>query len=94
MAEPHPQASIDDDEAIRALVKRLSRAHPSGGRVIERAAILAAGTQHAAVMSWITAHDGEPEALAVTAPPRGLLASRADAPRTPLRYVLPAGALD
>ena len=62
--------------------------------MIERAAILAAGTHHAAVMSWITAHDGHPEPLAASKAQRGLLAARADAPRAPLRYVLPAGALD
>src|SRR5437763_17124997 len=54
---PHPMTDADphgediDDEAIRVLVRRLSRAHPSGGRVIERAAILAAGTHHAEVVS-------------------------------------------
>ena len=51
-----------EDEAICALVTRLARTHPSGGAVIERAAILAAGADSAAVLAWIAAHDGHPEA--------------------------------
>jgi hypothetical protein len=86
-----------DDEAIRTLVTRLSRPHPSGGEVIERAAILAEGADSAAVLTWIAAHEGEPEALAPTAG-RGLYGAGLHdrggaAPRTPLRYVLPPGAL-
>jgi hypothetical protein len=34
---------VDDDE-IRAVVTRLARPHPAGGEVIERAAILAEGS--------------------------------------------------
>ena len=83
------------DEAISALVTRLARRHPSGGTVIERAAILAEGADCAAVIAWIEAHQGEPEA-AVAAKSRGLhgsrLSDRADS-RPPARYVLPAGAL-
>ncbi len=86
-----------DDDAIRTLVRRLARPHPSGGDVIERAAILAEGADSAAVLEWIVAHAGIPEA-AVAAPPRhGLHGSRleasAGAERTPLRFVLPADAL-
>jgi hypothetical protein len=83
-----------DDVEIRAVVKRLSRPHPSGGAVIERAAILAAGTDFDAVMAWIVAHAGTPEAVAA-APQRGGLHSRGDEGRdsTPRRFVLPAGAL-
>jgi hypothetical protein len=85
-----------DDDAIRALVTRLSRAHPSGGEVIERAAILAAGADFTAVVGWILAHDGQPESRTTT-PARGLhgsrLTSSADAAGHPVRYVLPAGAL-
>lgn len=89
--------AVDDDE-IRALVTRLARPHRSGGEVIERAAILAEGADSAAVMAWITAHAGIPEATAATAPRHGLHGSRlgdgggAGSP-TPLRFVLPAGAL-
>jgi hypothetical protein len=47
-----------NDLEITALVKRLARAHASGGIVIERAAILAAGADYPAIMDWITAHAG------------------------------------
>ena len=87
-----------DDDAIRTLVTRLSRPHASGGEVIERAAILAEGADSAAVLTWIAARAGEPEDLAPRVSGRGLHSARlhdsdgAD-PRTPLRYVLPPGAL-
>ena len=68
-------AAVDDD-AIRALVTRLARPHPSGGEVIERAAILAEGADFAAVMAWITAHDGIPEAQVAKATSHGLHGSR------------------
>lgn len=86
-----------DDDAIRALVARLSRPHPSG-EVIERAAIVATGADSSAVLRWIADHGGEPEALAPTPASRGLHGARlhdssgAD-PRKPLRYVLPPGVL-
>lgn len=88
-----------DDDAIRALVIRLSRPHRSGGEVIERAAIMAAGADSAAVIAWITDHAGIPEAAAAKTPRRGLHGSRlsdgseAGESKTPLRFVLPAGAL-
>jgi hypothetical protein len=87
-----------DDDAIRTMVTRLSRPHRSGGQVIERAAILAEGANSSAVLTWIAAHAGEPEELAPVASGHGLHGARlhdsdgAD-PRTPLRYVLPPGAL-
>jgi hypothetical protein len=87
-----------DDDAIRMLVTRLSRPHGSGGEVIERAAILAAGADSVAVLAWIAAHDGQPETLAPVVSGRGLHSARltgsgtTDSP-TPRRYVLPAGAL-
>jgi hypothetical protein len=83
------------DEAIRALVTRLSRPHPSGGKVIERAAILAEGADFTSVISWIVAHGGKPEAAAAT-PSRGLHGSRPDhdgADSEPRRLVLPPGPL-
>ncbi|MGO9905117.1 MAG: hypothetical protein ACLPY3_05260 [Solirubrobacteraceae bacterium] len=88
-----------DDLEINALVTRLSRPHPSGGVVIERAAILAEGSDYAAVMSWITAHAGTPEAAVSATRGRGLHGARmnggdAIASRPPLRFVLPPGALD
>jgi hypothetical protein len=86
-----------DDDAIRELVKRLARPHPSGGEVIERAGILAAGTDSAAVMAWITDHEGVPEAAVTAAPRAGLHGARlgggAAESKAPLRFVLPAGAL-
>jgi hypothetical protein len=86
-----------DDDAIVALVTRLARPHPSGGQVIERAAILAAGADSPAVLAWILAHAGKPEQTASTAPSRGLhgdrLAGSAAEPRAPQRFVLPAGVL-
>ena len=87
-----------DDDAIRALVIRLSRRHRSGGKVIERAAILAEGADSDAVVGWIVAHAGQPEATAASSAPRGLHGSRltetSGAARARARYVLPAGALD
>ena len=86
-----------EDDAIRTLVIRLSRAHPSGGGVIERAAILAEGADFDAVVGWIMAHDGQPEAKAAPSAGRGLhgtrLTAAAGATGPPVRYVLPAGAL-
>jgi hypothetical protein len=89
---------VVDDDAIRALVTRLARSHPSGGEVIERAAILAEGADFAAIMAWITAHAGVPEATVAAASRQGLHGSRLGnsggaESRTPLRFVLPAGAL-
>jgi hypothetical protein len=87
-----------DDDAIRAVVTRLARTHPSGGQVIERAAILADGADAGAVIAWIIAHAGVPEARASANRARGLHGSRlsfggtADS-ETPLRFVLPAGTL-
>jgi hypothetical protein len=86
-----------DEEAIRALVSRLARPHRSGGEVIERAAIVAAGADSTAVIAWITAHAGIPETAVATSPRRGLHGSRLNdggaESKAPLRFVLPAGAL-
>jgi hypothetical protein len=89
---------MDDDE-ILVLVKRLARAHPSGGTVIERAAIMASGAGSKDVMTWILAHGGEPEATVRKAADRGLHSWRVGTEtgaetRAPSRFVLPAGALD
>lgn len=87
-----------DDGSIRAVVARLSRPHPSGGDVIERAAILAEGADFADIVTWITDHSGHPEAATSSGGQGGLYGARFDqraqVARTPLRYVLPAGALD
>jgi hypothetical protein len=87
-----------DDDAILALVTRLARPHPSGGRVLERAAILAEGADFPAVMEWITDHAGQPEAAAAPTSTRGLHGARLDSDRArsrpPARFVLPPGALN
>jgi hypothetical protein len=87
-----------DDDAICALVIRLARPDDSGGDVIERAAILAEGPNFAAIMAWVMAHGGKPEMAAPTAAKGGLHGSRLmdggeETARTPLRFVLPPGAL-
>jgi hypothetical protein len=87
-----------DDDAIRALVTRLARPHPSGGKVIERAAIFAEGSDSDEVIAWIIAHAGKPETRASASRGGGLHGSRlsssggADS-ETPARFVLPAGTL-
>jgi hypothetical protein len=91
-------AAPDDDE-IRAVVARLARRHPSGGVVIERAAILAEGADSAALLAWIAAHAGRPEAAPPAKKVGGLHGARLSASsgaegRPPARYVLPAAALD
>jgi hypothetical protein len=86
-----------DDASIRAIVVRLARPHPSGGKVIERAAIVAEGDSATEVVDWILGRAGHGEA-ASPARAGGLHGAhlagtvRKDGP--PLRYILPAGALD
>jgi hypothetical protein len=87
-----------DEDAIRSLLTRLGRAHPSGGTVVERAAIVAEGADFDAVIAWVKAHGGEPEATPVKASTSGLHGSRvhgavSSEPRVPSRFVLPAGVL-
>ena len=87
-----------DDDAICTLLARLARPNASGGDVIERAAILAAGSDFTEIMTWVIAHGGKPEAMAPVVPSGGLHGSRIDDSRgsdsqTPVRFVLPAGAL-
>ena len=90
-----------EDDDIRTLVTRLARPHPSGGEVIERAAILAEGDGFAEVMKWIETHGGKPEAAAAAAPRgarHGLHGQRlTDTSRPgsekPRRFVLPPGTL-
>ena len=89
---------MPNDDEIRALLSRLSRRHPSGGSVIERAAIVAEGADSAQVVAWILDHAGEPEVAVDMSSSRGLHSPRlsepiGSEPRPPARYVLPAGAL-
>jgi hypothetical protein len=90
-----PQSS--EPTAIRDVVRRLSRPDSSGGSVIERAAIMAEGADSQAIIRWIVAHAGQPEAIAPPATAGGLHGSRlsggAAEGRPPRRYVLPADAL-
>jgi hypothetical protein len=88
---------VDDDE-IRFLLKRLARTDRSGGTVVERAALLAEGADFEAVMAWIVAHGGIPEATVQKPSRSGLHGSRVhdsggSEPRAPSRFVLPPGAL-
>jgi hypothetical protein len=87
-----------EDDAIRSVVARLARPHPSGGEVIERAAILAEGSDAGVVIDWIIAHAGEPETRSSAGGSHGLHGSRLSSSgpaesETPLRFVLPPGAL-
>jgi hypothetical protein len=86
-----------DDEIIRDVVARLARPHPSGGQVIERAAILAEGSDASEVIAWIVEHDGVAETRGAANRGGGLHGGRLSFGEgtggTPLRYVLPAGAL-
>jgi hypothetical protein len=90
-----------EEDDIRTLVTRLARPHPSGGEVIERAAILAEGAGYAEVMKWIESHGGKPEEALAAAPSgtrHGLHGQRlTDASRPgsnqPRRFVLPPGVL-
>lgn len=91
--------AVMDDTEIRAVVTRLCRPHRSGGVVVERAAILAAGGDYRAVMDWILDHDGVAEVVPPAAPRGGLHGARVgyrteSEPGEPGRYIIPAGVLD
>ena len=67
--------------------------------MIERAAILADGGDFSAVMNWITAHSGRADTTVAAPTSRGLHGSRvhgsvASASTKPLRFLLPASAVD
>ncbi|MGA9858991.1 MAG: hypothetical protein WBQ18_14095 [Solirubrobacteraceae bacterium] len=89
-----------DDQDIRTVVTRLARPYPSGGQVIERAAIVAEGADSREILAWISSHDGKPEADAPATgkPHKGLHPGRGETSGlassvAPRRYVLPPGAL-
>jgi hypothetical protein len=93
-----PDHEPASEEQIRALVARLSRPHRGGGRVIERAAIMAEGANGPAILEWITAGAWAPEdADDETVDRRGsgvhAMRGQAEASRTraPRRYVSPPG---
>ncbi len=92
-----PAAAMDED--ISTLVARLSRKHRSGGRVIERAAIMAEGGNSAAILAWLADNDWKPEEDATVSKDRdgmGLHGMRREADRgraqtqAPRRYISPA----
>jgi hypothetical protein len=90
-----PAGEPAPDAAIRAVVTRLSRPRSCRGTVIERAAILAEGSDAEAIIEWILAHSGRPEALPAPAAAgglHGLRRSGGSLERHPQRYILPAGA--
>jgi hypothetical protein len=96
---PETESPIADD-TIRLLLRRLGRRHPSGGTVVERAAILAEGGDFDTIVEWIAARGGGPELPVASAAVRhGLHGTRlhdsgGSRARTPARFVLPPGALD
>lgn len=88
---------MEDDE-IRLLVKRIARRKGDGASV-ERATLLAEGSDVEAIEAWILSVGGTPEGPAPARRGQGLYADRVnerEASRTPapLRYILPPGALD
>jgi hypothetical protein len=95
--DPGADERPDPDTAIHELVVRLSRPHASGGRVIERAAILAAGARSGEVIDWILERAGHGESAGPGLSGGlhgGRLAGTGRSDGPPLRYILPAGALD
>jgi hypothetical protein len=89
--EPMPREPEAATDPTEALIRRLARPHPSGGVVIERSVILAEGTRSAAILSWISGHDGVADSTTPTSS-RGLHGRAASDPRPdapPRRFVLP-----
>jgi hypothetical protein len=88
-----------EETTIRAIVVRLARPSGAGTHVVERAAILAEGSDCAEIEAWILREGGEPCSDATVSQGRGLYAERASARSAPAgsapsRYVLPASALN
>ncbi len=88
-----------DADAIGTLVRRLARPHASGGMAIERSVILAEGADAAAIMTWISDHDGVADSTLAAAPSSGLHGPRghvgaAQQTAPARRFVLPARAFD
>jgi hypothetical protein len=86
-------------DATGELVRRLSRPHDSGGRVIERSVILAEGAESRAILGWITDHDGVGDSSQASTRTGGLhgdrrtaLTKSTDGPAR--RFVLPASAFE
>ena len=87
-----------DDDAIVTLLRRLARPAASGDRVIERAAVLAAGADFAAVVRWIETHGGRAEDRVPLAPRGGLHGAQSGGhgpeSTVPRRFLIPATALE
>lgn len=88
-------------DAVGAVVRRLARPHASGGTVIERSVIIAEGASSAAILSWISDHNGVADSTTSAGAARstGLHGSRITAavgqePGPARRFVLPADAFD
>jgi hypothetical protein len=82
-------------DAIAVLVRRLARPHASGGMVIERSVILAEGANSAAILDWISDHDGIADSTVASTRSHGLHGPGAAAAQqvAPVRrFVLPARA--
>lgn len=89
------ETAWDDD--LKVLIAGLARPHRSGGRVIERASLLASGADFTAAVAWIEAHGGTAE-MPVTKVRggTGLHGSNQEArdpTRNALRFILPPDAL-
>jgi hypothetical protein len=87
-----------EDDAIREIVKRLARPGASGVHTIERAAILAEGSECAGIEAWIIRQGGEAHVDGPASRGHGLHAEREQARSSPAsaapsRYVLPASSL-
>jgi hypothetical protein len=87
-----------DERTIQQTVARLARPNRSGGHAVERAALLAEGSDFEAIEAWILQRGGAPQMLVDATPTTsGLHGPRPDAARSatgpPVRYVIPAGAL-
>jgi len=86
-------------DEIGAVVRRLARPHASGGMAIERSVILAEGSDSAAILAWISDHDGVAESTVASPRSTGLhgprgLAGTAQQTGPARRFVLPARAFD
>lgn len=89
---------MSDEATIRAIVTRLARPLASGAHTVERAAILAEGSDCAEIEAWIVRKGGQPHVDAGAPRGHGLHAERENArslsaSATPSRYVLPASLL-
>jgi hypothetical protein len=93
------KTELTPDEEIAATVARLSRPNRTGGKVIERAAIMAEGSRSAAILEWLDEASWKPEEDVVSTAHRGgsgLHGMRRESERdgaraqAPRRYVSPS----